>query len=137
MHAGSQILIVLTIYVLVVARVTRLINADMIFDRVRLIPVHRLRAAQDAATEARMHGQGARAELFGTSIRRWSTTVYFLGCPWCVSIWVALAAAPVPVRLIGWPWWVVIPVALAASHLVGVFAFAADTEDTEVVEDDA
>jgi hypothetical protein len=132
---GHQIFIML-LYLLVVARLTRLINADMVIDRLRLIPVHRMRAAQDAATEARMHGQTARAEILSASVRRWSTTVYFLQCPWCVSIWVALAGAFAPVRLIGWPWWSVVPVALAASHLVGVFAFAADTEDTEVVEDD-
>jgi hypothetical protein len=118
-------------------RVTRIINADMIIDRLRLWPVHKMRAAQDTVAEAHMHGQTARAEIFAVQVRRWSTVNYFLACPWCVSIWVAWGVGFVPVHLLGWPLWTVLPLGLAASHLVGVFAFAADTEDTEVVEDES
>jgi hypothetical protein len=135
MSLGCQIL-TLSIYTLAVARITRLINADMVIDGLRLIPVRKMRAAQDAVTEARLHGQVARADILAVSVRRWSTLNYFLACPWCVGFWVALATAIIPVRIIGWPWWALFPVGLAASHLVGVFAFTADTEDTEVVEAD-
>lgn len=135
MALGHQIL-VLVVYALAVARLTRLINADTVLDSLRLIPVRRHHAALDAAKEATLHGQHARAVLFSRSARRWGTVMYFLACPWCVGWWLALATAVIPVRLIGWPWWTAIPVALAVSHLVGVFSFAADTEETEVVEDD-
>jgi hypothetical protein len=132
---GHQILI-LSLYLLCTARVTRLINADMILDRLRLYPIHKMRAAQDAAKESYLHGQTAAGDISQGAVRRWSTVNYFIACPWCVGMWVALALGYPAIRLCGWPWWSTLPVALAASHLVGVLAFAADTEDTEVVEDD-
>jgi hypothetical protein len=136
MHPVAQILIVLTIYVLTCARITRLINSDMILDRPRLWVVGRLRHHQDAVKEAGLKGQHSVVEIHGAHVRRWANLHYFLECPWCVSIWVCLALAYPAVRLVCWPWWAALPVALAASHLIGVFAFAADTEDTEVVEGD-
>jgi len=136
MGLGNQILI-LSLYSLAVMRLTRLVNHDTVLDAVRLIPVRKVRAAQAAVAESARLGQAERAAIFGATVRRWSTVMYFLECPWCVGFWLSLATAVAPVRLIGWPWWAVIPVALAVSHLVGVLAFAAHTEDTEVVEDHA
>jgi hypothetical protein len=133
MDLGHQTLI-LFLYVLAVARMTRLINADSVLDPVRLIPAHRLRGAQLVVKEAVLSGQHARDEIFKRSVQRWTTLIYFLACPWCVGFWLCLITAIVPVRLIGWPWWSLFPVALAASHLIGVSAFAADTEEAEVVE---
>lgn len=135
MDLGHQVLILFT-YVLAVARLTRLINADMILDRLRLIPAYRLHEAKEAVMEAALHGQSAQAAVLGKPVRRWATVVEFLECPWCVGMWVALATAAVPIQLIGWPWWTIVPVTLAASHLVGVFAFAASTEDIEIVKGD-
>ena len=112
-------LLTLVVYVLACARLTRLINADTIVDPIRLAIERRARDTRASTPE--------RA--------RWSTFMYFTQCPWCVGFWLCLASAYLPVHLIGWPWWALFPVALAASHLVGVFAFAADTEDIEVLEE--
>lgn len=108
-------LLVLVIYVLAVARITRLINADTVFDRIRLIPARAARSALLAGDDK--------------SRARWDTVVYFLECPWCVGMWISLATAIVPVLMLHWAWWTFLPLALAASHLVGVFSFAADTEE--------
>lgn len=110
MSLGYTIL-VLVVYVLAVARVTRLINFDSVLDPVRV----------------------AVARVFGPG----SKIVYFLGCPWCVGWWAALVGAAGPVMVIGWPWWATLPIALAASHLVGVAAAlsAGDEIEFETVEE--
>jgi hypothetical protein len=108
MGLGYAIL-VLTIYVLAVARVTRLINYDAVLDRPRAAVVRFVRGNP--------------------------TVVYFLTCPWCVGMWVALASAVLPVRLIGWPWWALLPVALACSHLVGLAAPLSADDDIEIEDD--
>jgi len=113
--------LVLVIYVLACARLTRLINGDTILDPIR---VWILARARDDARKAR-------------SRQRWNMWVYFVECPWCVGWWVSVAAAYLPVHLIGWPWWALFPVALAGSHLIGVFAFAADTDEIEVTDQPA
>lgn len=43
-------------------------------------------------------------------------------CPWCVGMWVSLAAAPLAVWMIGLPWLLVLPVALAFSQVTGMIA---------------
>jgi hypothetical protein len=134
MSLGCTIL-VLTIYTLAVARLTRLINADTILDKPRVWLAGRSQTAVLVAQEAETHGQTERERVSRAAARRWATAVYFVQCPWCVGMWVALAAAYLPVRLIGWPWWSVIPVALAASHLVGLSARFADTEDMSIEDD--
>lgn len=99
---GSAVLI-LAIYVLAVARLTRLINFDAVLDRPRAAVVRFVRGNP--------------------------TVVYFVTCPWCVGMWLAVGFALVPVRLIGWPWWAFIPVGLACSMLIGVAApLSADDE---------
>ncbi len=129
-------LIVLGVYTLAVMRLTRLINADTILDRPRLAIIARARLARAEAVEASERGQAARSVLYQSRARRWATVVYWVRCPWCVSMWIALASAALPVWVLGWPWWALLPVALAASHVTGVFARWADTEEIEVVEDD-
>lgn len=122
------------LYVLAVMRVTRLINGDTILDRIRIIPAQRAHTAREKSLRARHRGDTDTEKLFGARARRWSTLLYFIECPWCVSMWLAFGTAWLPlfhadnhaVQYIG--------IALAASHLVGVFAFAADTEEVEVEE---
>lgn len=99
------------IYVLAVMRITRLINFDTILDPVRI----------------------AAAKVFGPD----STVIYFLGCPWCVSIWVGMASAWIPVVIVGLPWCWFVLVALATSHLVGVAAGLSSDEDIEIETVDA
>lgn len=101
-------ILVLTIYVLAVARLTRLINFDAVLDRPRTAVVRFVRGNP--------------------------TVVYFVTCPWCVGMWVAVGTAIVPVMLIGWPAWALLPVGLACSHLVGLLA-PLSADDEVAIED--
>ena len=100
-------LFVLAVYVLAVMRLVRLINLDAVLDRPRIW-------------------------LVAHSGRRRDTVEYFIGCPWCVGMWLAFATAWLPVLLVGLPlwWWVLI--ALATSHLVGVCAGLWTDEDMQI-----
>lgn len=128
-------LIVLGIYVLAVMRLTRLINADTVLDGPRLAIIKKAHAAREAAIEARATSAVAflRAER---SAKRWATAVYFIQCPWCVGMWLSLASAIAPVLVLDWPWWAFFPIALATSHLIGVLARFADTEEIDVEDVD-
>jgi hypothetical protein len=116
----GQAVLVLVIYVLAVARLTRLINADTILDTPRVAIAARSRN-DDASLPER---------------RRWQTAFYFVQCPWCVGMWLTFGLAWVPLYHHGNPVAQYIGVALAASHLIGVFAFAADTEEMDMQEAD-
>lgn len=110
MTTAEQVLI-LTIYVLATARVTRLINHDQVFNParnryLRIFSGHYLAA-------------------------------YFITCPWCVGLWASIIGAVVPVGLFGWSWWAVLPVGLAASMLIGVASpLSVDDEMKVIAEDD-
>lgn len=126
-------LLILAIYTLAVARLTRLINADTILDRLRVAIAEKVRQHHDLADK--IDGDTAldanASQYYRQRERHWSTALYFVQCPWCVGMWLTLATAWVPIwyadnsvaRYVG--------VALAASHLIGVFAFVADTEDVD------
>lgn len=101
--------LILGIYVLAVARLTRLVNFDAILDRPRM--------------------------YYAKKVRHRRTWVYFITCPWCVGLWLALAAAVLPVWLLRWPWWAVAPLGLACSHVIGLAAPLAS--DPEVVVEEA
>ena len=108
----ASTVLVLTIYVLVVMRLTRLVNADTILDPLRIRVAHRYGPA--------------------------STVVEFLGCPWCVGMWFALLLAIPVISFLGWSWWLLIPLGLACSQLVGMFAplFSDDDIAFEPLSDD-
>jgi hypothetical protein len=126
--------LVLVLYTLAVARVTRLVNADTILDPFRIWLAGRVRANKTAAIMTRERALPG-AESYDDAAARWTVALEFTQCPWCVGMWAALAAAYLPVWLIGWPWWALLPVGLAASHLVGVSARFADTEDISIEDD--
>lgn len=137
-------LVVLIVWFLAVARVTRLINADSILDRPRLWVAGRAVDDRRDATEADQLGQAVRFVLLDRRARRWETFLAFLQCPWCVGMWAALLSAWAPMALLSWfsrPWYldvvVYLALALAASHLVGVCARFADTEEISIEDDDA
>lgn len=88
--------LVLVVYVLAVMRLTRLVTDDTILDPFRIRVSTR-------------YGPG-------------STVVYFLGCPWCVGLWISVGAAAAPAALLDWPWWTVLPLGLACSQLTGMAA---------------
>ena len=126
-------LIVLAVYLLATARLTRLINYDTLTDPIRGRVADQAAAAAAAAAEADTAGQTLAAARQRRRQDRWATGYAFLGCPWCVGWWIALAAAPIPVAVIGWPWWSVPLLALAASHLIGVADPLAADDDIEIV----
>ncbi|UVT31439.1 hypothetical protein SEA_MASK_6 [Mycobacterium phage Mask] len=124
--------LVLVVYVLAVARVTRLINYDVVLDFARLWIARRAAAAAAVAAEADEWGH----ETISTSARkrqvRWNLLAEFAVCPWCVGWWVALVGAVPVVIVLGWSWWALVPVALACSYLVGLVApLTADEIDVE------
>lgn len=97
--------VVLVAWVLALARLTRLINADELTDPLRIWI---------------MHKTGPES--------KWS---YFVGCPWCVSMWLGLASAPFALWLTDLELWLWPVVALAGSHLTGLLA-GLDNEHIEV-----
>jgi hypothetical protein len=128
--------LVLIVYVLAVMRLVRLVNGDTILDRLRLIPAGKARDAKLVAEEAERLGQVERAKRYREMMGRWNKVIYFIQCPWCVGMWMAFGTAwaalfahdNVIVRYVA--------VALAASHLIGVCARFADTEEIEIEDDD-
>ncbi|WP_409428384.1 DUF1360 domain-containing protein [Mycobacterium sp. SMC-11] len=125
-------LLILAIYVLAVARLTRLINFDIVLDPLRMWISGRAATAKQASNDASVAEQKVAADTAIRRMIRWNTLASFLSCPWCVGFWISLAGAAVPVRLLGWQWWCVIPVAFACSHLVGVGASLSEDEDFEL-----
>lgn len=96
---GSSFLIYL-VYLLAFARVTLLITSDMITERPRTRVV-------EAIQERR-----GKSSLFA----------YMLLCPWCVSIWLAIPAAPIIYAYGHSPWLFVPALALALSAAAGALA---------------
>lgn len=131
-----MVLLVLAVYFLAVARIVRLINSDKIADRPRLWIARRAVDARDAAAEAQSLGQAVRFIRLDRIAERWGKALYFVQCPWCVGMWVALATTWVPMWFAHNPVAQYIAVALAVSHLVGVCARFADTEDISIEDDD-
>ena len=108
----ASTVIVLGIYVLAVMRLTRLVNADTILDPIRIRVAHRYGPA--------------------------STHVEFLGCAWCVGMWLSLLLAIPTIIVLGWAWWMLIPLGLACSQIVGMFAplYSDDEIEFEPIESD-
>lgn len=89
-------LLTLTVYVLVVARLTRIVTTDQI-------------------------GLPVRA----WALKRWpqpSMISFLFHCPWCVGWWLALPLAFPAAVVAGLPWWWGFGLWPAASYLVGVLA---------------
>lgn len=136
MSLGEQILI-LVIYALAVARLVRLINSDTILDKPRLWLAGRARHHQLIATDLQAHlSKESAYEHHRTLMRRWQTAMYFVQCPWCVGMWTALATAWLPLCAANNAVVRYLAVALAVSHLVGVCARFADTEEIDITDDD-
>lgn len=135
MNLGYAIL-VLTIWALAVMRLTRLINADTILDAPRLWIAARVKESKLAADEAHALGQTVRSDIFRRRQHRWAKTMYFVQCPWCVGMWLAFVTAWVPLYFHTSQVARYIALALACSHLIGVCARFADTEEIEIEDDD-
>lgn len=131
----GYIVLVFAIYVLSVARLTRLINFDKLATPLRMWPARRSALEYQAADELVDSGKDAAWDLHTRRGDRWDLVAYLLGCPWCIGFWLCLFTAIAPVLIIGWPWWALFPVALAASHIIGLLAPLSEDEDIEIVAD--
>lgn len=105
MSLGDFLLAVVTlaIYVLVVARLTRLVNYDIVLDWL----------ARWVAANIEDDERSPKEQ------ERWATVLEFIGCPWCVSFWWAMVGAIPVVLILHWSLWLIPALALACSHLVG------------------
>lgn len=122
----------LALVVLAVARATRLLTSDRILDRPRRWLVIRLWARTLVRAEReRSPGWDMHMVRHGTRVTAADRLgqggdpplgAYLVTCPWCVSVYVGAAAAPL------WYWfgdspWVIVPAAaLAASYVTGFLA---------------
>ncbi|WP_280503840.1 hypothetical protein [Nocardia farcinica] len=86
----------LVVYVLVVARVTRLVTTDKITEPLRAKLIDRV----------------------GTQ----SLWAFGAHCPWCAGWWVAALLALPAAWVAGLPWWWALALPFAASQLVGMMA---------------
>lgn len=92
----------MTVYVLAVARLTRLVTTDKIGQPIRQWMLDR-RGSDSAVT-------------------------YLVFCSWCMSLWIGFATAPAAIALTGISWWSLPILALSASQVTGLIAARLDTE---------
>lgn len=92
--------LILTVWVLAVARATRLITRDKITEPLRNQIVTRY---------------GVESQI-----------TYLVHCTWCSGLWVSIATAPAAIALTGLSWWLTPLLAGAASHLVGLLTYLED-----------
>ena len=104
---GLTFTIAIILLTLTVARVTRLITADMITDQLR-INVAKFTGADSGLS-------------------------YFLSCAWCVSAWVAGAASAIFIMVTGVSWWWILVLAPATSHITGLLT-ALDPDEVEIID---
>ena len=143
--SAPALALVAVLFVLSVARVTRLINSDRVFDPVRVVVARRQRRWRNLAAAAPDGSDGEGQYV--RRLERWETVEYYIGCPWCVSMWAAGLSAWIPLSLFGlepgWlldgrRWWYAAgyaAVVLATSFLCGVTARWYNDETIEVVDD--
>ena len=103
---------VVGVWVLAVARLTRLLTADRITDFLR-----------EAAWKI---SKGNRDGMV------W----YLSNCAWCMSLWVGLATAPLMLHTIGLSMWWTPMFALAASWFAGVSAENFEGDDEIEIEEE-
>lgn len=103
---------IVIVWLVAVARLTRLLVTDRITDF--------LRAAAWKISKGNEDGMA------------W----YLSTCPWCMSIWIGLATAPLMLWTIGVSMWWFPVFALVASWFAGVSAanFEGDSDDIEIEE---
>ena len=105
-------LVILGLWWLALARATRLLTKDMVTDFIRIWAHRRTKGADTALT-------------------------YFVSCPWCVGLWLALGSTWYVILLAEWSWWLYPVLAGAGSYLVGLMAENfEDDEDAEIVISD-
>lgn len=119
--------VILLVYALAVARVTRLINRDRILDGPRALVYrylpHVFTGPDSTACErcATSLVQTYRGRVLH-DVKTDTLGAYLIGCPWCVSIYVGALASPLVWWLGGSPWLLVPALALAFSEVTGLLA---------------
>jgi hypothetical protein len=114
--------VVLIVFALAVARVTRLINEDVLLDGPR----------ERVVSWAWARRYGSEPTLEASPRPLWSLVrlnggvepklAYLITCPWCASIYVGAVAAPLWYWLGTNPWVLVPAAALAFSYVTGFLA---------------
>jgi hypothetical protein len=113
--------VLVLVYALAVARVTRLIAADKITEKPRLQLEAALWKRYRAKLERQFGGPGSLANVSNGSLDT-PLPVYLLTCRWCASMYVAAVAAPLAYLWGESPWLFVPALALAFSHVTGLLA---------------
>lgn len=122
-------LVILLVYALAVARVTRLINEDVLLDgpRERIVAWIWARRYGGQLVSARAEDGSPLGQLPMWQAAKANGAVepklaYLVGCPWCASIYVGAVAAPLWFWLGTSPWLLVPAAALAFSYVTGFLA---------------
>lgn len=121
-HMSSAI--ILTVYALAVARITRMITTDKLFEAPRrAVIVSAWRRAYPYVDEGdEVERRKNLAMAMEVHAQDPPMFAYLAVCPWCVSIWIGAAVAPIAWLWGNRPWFAIPAVALAASHLTGFLA---------------
>jgi hypothetical protein len=116
--------IILVVYALAVARLTRMITADKILERPRVAVVKWawVRANPWIKKEPAEDRRKNLALAMSADADHPPMLAYFAFCPWCVSIWVGASAAPLVWLWGARPWLLVPALALALSYVTGFLA---------------
>lgn len=110
-------LLLLVVYALAVARVTRFITQDRLFERPRDV------IEEWAYHRAYPETRGNRpALLLAMQTQDTPLIAYLIGCPWCVSIYVGAFVAPIAWGIGESPIAAVPALALAFSYVTGLLA---------------
>lgn len=116
--------IILVVYALAVARLTRMITADKILERPRVAFVKWAwrRSYSWIKAEAKEDRNKALAAVMANHADRPPMLAYLAFCPWCVSIWIGAGTAPLVWLWGARPWLFVPALALALSYVTGFLA---------------
>lgn len=126
---------VAVVYTLAVARLIRVVTADVVFDPVRIAVGRRAALAGIAAAECAAADRAVDAAAHRRRQSRWNTFNYWIGCPWCVGFWIVAATVWVPIRFPYNPVAVWVGSVLAASFAASWLVAASVREDVAVEAD--
>lgn len=117
--------IILLVYALAVARLTRMVTADKLFEKPRRAVIVKAWTRRhpwitEEPTEEKRRRNLAMA--MDNHAKDPPMLAYLTVCPWCVSVWIGAVAAPVAWFWGTRPWFAIPAVALAFSHVTGFLA---------------
>lgn len=119
-----QSAVIVAVYALAVARITRLIVADRVLERPRRAVILSAWRRAHPWVLKEPENQQARhlAGVMSTYADNPPMLAYLVVCPWCVSIWVGGAVAPLALAWGTRTWMLAPALALAFSHVTGFLA---------------